>query len=193
MQQSDIIKFLCSQVKFYPEELDSFLLAGKPGRLKKGDYFIREGQVCRSVAFIHEGVFSFILQNDKETQIKDFSGKNKFLTAYSSMITRTSSAIFIRSETDSVLTIWSAELLLGLIETNIHWAVWGFSMANYLYRRKEKREISLLTESPESRYHDLTREFPEIVQQVPQYLVASYLGIRPQSLSRIRSRLASAH
>ncbi|WP_291033697.1 hypothetical protein [Dyadobacter sp. 50-39] len=52
---------------------------------------------------------------------------------------------------------------------------------------------SLYTDSPEQRYQNLFDNFPDIAQRIPQYYIASYVGIKPQSLSRIRKRLARKH
>lgn len=63
-------------------------------------------------------------------------------------------------------------------------------MVDKLYLRKEKKELELLKSSAEERYLHFLTDYPGLVQRVPQYHIASYLGITPESLSRIRSKLA---
>jgi CRP-like cAMP-binding protein len=63
-------------------------------------------------------------------------------------------------------------------------------LAERLYLRKEDREIAFLTQTPEQRYAALTQIFPGMIAQVPQRHLASYLGITPESLSRLKARLA---
>src|SRR5699024_6036628 len=158
---------------------------------KKGDYLIREGQVCKKLYFIHQGAISLFILEDGNEYVKDFSLNNKFITSYTSLQTQIPSKIYLRAEQDCELTTWNSSYLNILIESNLIWSKFARKMADYLYMRKESREISLLKDSAETRYTNLLKESPLVMQFFPQYLVASYLGIQPQSLSRIRSTLSS--
>jgi CRP-like cAMP-binding protein len=186
----NIAAFLKRITAFSDEEINDFMMLGKKVELAKEAFFISEGQVCKSFAFIHSGTFSFIISTDDGEHVKDFSGSNKFITSYSSFITQKPSQIFIRAEEKATLTQWSYDTYQELILSSENWKQFALKIANYLYLRKEKREISLLTETAEQRYLNMLKEFPDIIQHVPQYLVASYLGIKPQSLSRIRNKMA---
>jgi CRP-like cAMP-binding protein len=186
-----IAAFLKSLSAFSDEEINDFISIGKDIKLAKGEFLISEGQTCKSFSFIHEGAFSFLVLNDADEYVKDFSDNHKFITAYASFITQTPSKIFIRAEANAVLTQWSFDTYRALLHKSVHWQQFALKIANYLYLRKEKREISLLTESAEQRYLAMLQEFPDIIQHVPQYLIASYLGIKPQSLSRIRRQIAN--
>jgi CRP-like cAMP-binding protein len=186
----NISTFLQSISAFSDGEINDFMRIGKTVEMKKGEFLISAGQTCKSFSFIHEGTFSFLILNDEGEHVKDFSGSNKFITSYASFITQTPSQIFIRAEEKATLTQWSFDTYQQLLHSSEHWKQFALKIANYLYLRKEKREISLLTETAEQRYLNMLKEFPHIIQHVPQYLIASYLGIRPQSLSRIRNQIA---
>jgi CRP-like cAMP-binding protein len=186
----NISAFLQSISAFSDGEINDFMKIGKTVEMKKGEFLISAGQTCKSFSFIHEGTFSFLILNDEGEHVKDFSGSNKFITSYASFITQTPSQIFIRAEEKATLTQWSFDTYQQLLHSSEHWKQFALKIANYLYLRKEKREISLLTETAEQRYLNMLKEFPHIIQHVPQYLIASYLGIRPQSLSRIRNQIA---
>lgn len=182
--------FLKSISSFSDEEIEDFIFIGMDLEIKKGDFLISAGQTCKSFSFIHKGTFSFLIMNDDGEHVKDFSGDNKFITAYASFITQRPSQIYIRAEENATLTQWSFATYQKLLQSSEHWNQFALKIANYLYLRKEKREISLLTETAEKRYLNMLNEFPQLVQHVPQYLIASYLGIKPQSLSRIRSQIS---
>jgi CRP-like cAMP-binding protein len=101
-------------------------------------------------------------------------------------MTNTPSQFYIRAEQDCELSVWDGIFFKKLIKENHHWMIFAAAIANYLFLRKEKREISLLLYTAEQRYLHFIKEFPILHEQIPQFLIASYLNIRPQSLSRIR-------
>ena len=189
-REEQIRTFLERVTPFTADEIGEFIGKGKPMTVKEKDYFIRSGEVCRKCAFVHRGVFSFLLIVNGEEHVKDFSLGGKFLTAYTSFVTQTPSQLFIRAEQAAELTWWDSAYFASLTHHHLHWARFARQMAEYLYFRKERREIALLTESAEERYLALRQETPALLQEVPQYLVASYLGIQPESLSRLRKKLA---
>jgi CRP-like cAMP-binding protein len=186
-KEQQIINFLKKVGQFDEDELKDFVLRSKFLLIKKGDTIVKEGQLCHSIYFIHSGVISLFLLKDGEEHVKDFSLSGKFITVYTSMSTGQPSQIFLRAEQDCELSIWEASYFQKLIQQNQQWTFFAFRIAEYLFYRKEKREISMLLNTAEERYQNMLKEFPSLAQQVPQYLIASYLGIKPQSLSRIRN------
>lgn len=173
------------------EDIRHFLEKGQTVRVSKGDFLIRENQVCRKLYFIHQGAVSVFILKDGNEHIKDFSLHNKFITAYTSFQTENPSSIYLRAEQNCELTWWSKPVLNSLMNNNIHWTALAKNISDYLFMRKEKREISLLLDSAETRYLNFLKEYPQAFQAFPQYLIASYLGVRPQSLSRIRKALGT--
>jgi CRP-like cAMP-binding protein len=189
-KDQQILNFLKKTGQFSEAESDDFLSKRKNINVKKGDTIVKEGQLCHFIYFIHSGVISLFLLRDGEEHVKDFSLSGKFITSYTSMSTGLPSQIFLRAEQDCELSVWDASYFQNLIRQSHKWALFAIRMAEYLFYRKEKREISMLLQSAEERYQDMLKEFPSLAQQVPQYLLAGYLGIKPQSLSRIRNKIA---
>lgn len=173
------------------EQQQYFLNVCKTKEIKKGAYLVREGQTCRYLYFLHRGAVSLFLLKDGIEYVKDFSLDNKFVTSFTSFNAQTSSKVNLRAEQDCVVSYWDFDTVQMLKTTDLEWATFGRKVAESLFIRKEKREISLLMDSAEVRYQNLLLENPLITQVFPQYLIASYLGIRPQSLSRIRSKITS--
>jgi CRP-like cAMP-binding protein len=185
-----ITGFLKKSGNFADDELQDFLSRSKIVLVKKGETIVKEGQHCNAFYFIHSGVISLFLLKDGEEHVKDFSLSGKFITAYTSMSTGKPSQIFLRAEQNCELSVWDAPYLQSLISQNQQWTMFAWRIAEYLFYRKEKREISMLLHTAEERYQNMLLEFPSLAQQVPQYLLASYLGIKPQSLSRIRNKIS---
>lgn len=175
-------------------DIEAFATKAKPRLIKKRDFFVKEGDVCDSLIFIEKGLFRYFILHEGNDTTKDFAldSANPFCTAFTSFMSQSPSQIWIEALEDSTVLEWKGKDVLTLFETHPKWLLFSKRMAEHLYFRKEKREISFLKSSPEERYAEFLKDFPLLNQRVPQYMIASYLGIKPESLSRIRRRLAFA-
>ena len=88
------------------------------------------------------------------------------------------------------LLVWHYQVLQNLYESDMAWQKVGRRVAEMLYVRKEQRELSFLLLDAETRYRNMLAQFGTQADAIPQYFLASYLGIRPQSLSRLKRRIA---
>jgi CRP-like cAMP-binding protein len=85
---------------------------------------------------------------------------------------------------------WPYQLRLDLYASDMEWQKLGRRIAELLYIRKEQRELSFLLLDAPARYQRFCAQFGQQADRIPQYYIASYLGIRPQSLSRLRKTLS---
>jgi CRP-like cAMP-binding protein len=166
----------------------------KKREFKKGDFFIKEGMICEHLLFIHRGLFRYYLLHEGKDLTKDFAVDllNPFCTAYTSFVFQKPSEIWIGAEESSEVLVWGKSDVLPLFEEHFKWVLFAKHMAERLYYRKEQKEMELLKHSAEERYQHFLIHFPGVSQRVPQYHIASYLGITPESLSRIRLKLAKS-
>ncbi|HTN06437.1 Crp/Fnr family transcriptional regulator [Agriterribacter sp.] len=188
-KEKQVETFLIKTGLFDSVFLEEFLAERRSVDIKKGEFLVEEGQLCRSVYFLHSGIITLFLNKDGEEHVKDFLMGGKFITAYTSLITGKPSRIYLRAEQDIELSAWDGAYFKRLIAHHHTWTAFARAMAEQLFFRKEQREISLLHDTEEERYVQLLEEFSGLSQQVPQYLIASYLGIKPQFLSRIRKTM----
>lgn len=158
---------------------------------KKHELFCRPGQTCQQLIFIHQGVFRYFVLHADGDYTKDFAvdTQNALCTSFTSLITQEPSQIGIEALEDSTVWIWQAKDVLPLFETHHTWTLFAKRLTESMYIRKERRELTLLTRSPQENYRQFLIDFPKLDQRIPQYMIASYLGITPESLSRIRRRL----
>jgi CRP-like cAMP-binding protein len=159
--------------------------------LKKRTVFLKQNQVENQISFITEGVVRLYLPNklnDKEVTF-GFSFKNQFISAYDSFLTRKPSVYEL--ETLSASTIYSISYTdLQDVYNNTQFGnLIGRLTAERLFLLKSRREQSLLNETAEQRYFKLFDERPELIKIIPLKYVSSYIGVTPQALSRIRSRI----
>lgn len=174
------------------EEIDSFESQVTCKHLKKGEYFIREGKICKEVAFVRQGVFrSYYHSSSGEEITYCFTFSNAFLTAYSSLLSQAETAENIQALTDVELYSISRTALLKLEASSPNWVKLLKLIAEEQYIKLEKRIFILQKETAEKRYEDLLNNQPELLQLIPLNYLASYLGITQRHLSRIRKSLSN--
>jgi len=113
----------------------------------------------------------------------------EFITDYESFITQSPSKLAIQATVPSEVIILPHDVLVSLYEFSFYWNKFGRKVAENVYLNCKKRTEELLFLSPEKRYLTLMEQQPDYFQKYPLKHLASYLGITPQSLSRIRARL----
>lgn len=155
--------------------------------LKKKDYLIRAGSVCSFIGFIETGVLrSFILKDGDEFNL-DFYLTGSFVSSYTSFLTQLPAKTSIQALSNATVYSVSYEGFNNLLKSSAEWYKLGKYISDTLFIKKCRREKTLLINSAEERYNILLRTYPRIEQLVAQYHIASYLGIKPESLSRIKS------
>lgn len=170
------------------EEIEKTLTFAKRKILKKGDFFIREGKICKEVAFIVSGLFrSFYYSSEGEEVTYCFTFLNSFVTAYSSFISQEPTSENIEALSDIEMLTISRENIIVLEQSSTNWLRFSKIMAEQEYIKMEKRIFMLQKESAEKRYNDLINNHPDYLQLIPLNYLASYLGITQRHLSRIRS------
>ncbi len=161
---------------------------------KKGDIINKEGDIFRNIYIINSGIVrSYFIDNEGRdfTWYIHYSGglanmKNLFVVDYASFIKQEPSKLFFEVIEDAELFSIDFNSIQRLYNLSAKWERFGRLMADEGYYNIHHRTISLLTENAKTRYERLLKENPNLLQIVPQYYIASYLGITPQSLSRIK-------
>ena len=157
---------------------------------KKNSVVLKAGQVVNYLSFIETGMVRYYIPREIDDLTFDFIFAGNFISAYDSFLTRQPSTSQIATLTKTV--IWSVsfnDLQQIYVETNIGNTI-GRLASEGLYINKSKRELSLLNQSAEERYLNLFKEQPQLLRHIPLKYIASYIGITPQALSRIRKRIS---
>jgi CRP-like cAMP-binding protein len=158
---------------------------------EKGEAIIREGQIENYLSVIAKGcVRFFIYKNEVEINF-EFAFESNFCLSYASFLSRAPSLIFLEAIEDVTLISIPYESLQNLYSTSTYGERIGRLTTEAYYIWREKREIQLLSSTPEELYLDLLTQYPEYINRIPQKYLASYLKVQPESLSRIKRRIHS--
>ncbi|GAB2589019.1 Crp/Fnr family transcriptional regulator [Spirosoma areae] len=157
--------------------------------IARGDRILQEGQVCRYLSFVNQGLFRSYLLKDGKEHVRQFLFEGGFAVDIGSFLTQTPSPFYIEALEDSLILQLSQSDMDELCEGSFHFMKLGKKLADQSAINLIRRSVSLLVDAATKRYEDLLRERPQLIQRVPQYLIASYLGITPEALSRIRREI----
>jgi CRP-like cAMP-binding protein len=159
--------------------------------LKKNDHFLRMNEPCHYLGFVKKGTLRSYYINESGDEISFvFHVDNQLFTDYESILLKTTSKLNIQALEDTEVLLLHRDDLENLYKTESYWQEFGRKITESIYLSAKKRVENLLCYSPEKRYENLLIENPTIFQKVPQKYIASYIGITPQSLSRIRKRIS---
>ncbi len=159
--------------------------------LAANDYLLKAGEVCTFIAFINEGSFrTFYTKDDEHETNFLLNAAFDFTNNYESFTTGLPSNLSIQAIENSEVILLPKAGLMTLYETSFYWNKFGRMAAEHIFIRSKRRAEELLFMSPEERYLNLMKYNADFFQKFPLKYIASYMGITPQSLSRIRARLS---
>lgn len=155
----------------------------------KGDFFLKEGQVCKEVGFIEKGLVRYFFNKEGEEMISEFGKEGDFVCNYESFLDHSASHRNIQVIEDATLQIISYDNLQLLYKNVKEGEKFGRLACEQIFVNSLRQITSLYTDPPEKRYLHFINTYPDLQQRIPQYYISSYIGVKPQSLSRIRKRL----
>lgn len=157
---------------------------------RKGEFFVRTGEVCCNVGFVVKGLFRTYYELDGSEVVAGFFYEPGFVTEYSSFLRQEPShRTLVAMEPSRVLCMNFADLQTLYSEHGAEGERLGRLVAEHLFHAFNDRAASLMLETPEQRYLSFEQRSKHLLQRVPLYHIASYLNITPETLSRIRRRL----
>jgi CRP-like cAMP-binding protein len=156
---------------------------------EKGTYLLKEGEVAHSGYFIVQGCvreYKMVAGEDKTTA---FYTEHESAINFDSLTNQTPSHLNFECLEDTTVAIVNAEKENALYKRFPRFETFCRAGVEQMMGAQQAQLTTFITLKPEQRYQKLQRERPDLINRVPQFLIASYLGIKPESLSRIRSRL----
>lgn len=182
-----------SSMKLSEDECNQIMAKLKPKKLRKRQYFLQEGDVCKYMGFIVKGATRMFAVDERgHEHILHFGLEDWWVGDYESFYLLTPSKYFVEALEEVEMILVTNEQLQELAGTIPAIAAMLDSLNRGAVIANNKRMHAAISFTAEERYEDLARTYPHFFQRFPQNMIASYLGISPETLSRIR-KMAVKH
>lgn len=174
----------------YSPIADFALQQGKQVSFKKGDYFARQGEICKTMGFIVSGAFRYCCINSLgENRIVGYAFKDSFVGNYPAVQLQDKSNVDIQALCDCSVFVINYQQIAEFYETDKAHQKLGRRIAEALLWEAYGRIISIYSLTPEERYLEIITRCPDLLKVITLKELASYLLIRPETLSRIRKKI----
>ena len=186
--QELLFDFISKYVPLTADEKDTLVSLDIFRSVKKGTTLLKEGQQSKEGYFVLKGCIRtfYILDGDEKTTA--FYTELEGLTP-NCVITKTPSEYYISCVEDSIITVSNPDMEEEIFNKFPKFETLCRILSEELLAKQQINFDEFKTSSPEKRYLNLMQKRPDLIQRVPQHQLASYLGIKPQSLSRLRARI----
>jgi CRP-like cAMP-binding protein len=155
---------------------------------------VREGDVAHFIYWANQGVFRAGFTDSKgNVHSRAFFSPDTvpFVSAYVSFVMQEPSLVFLEALEDGEVLSWHRDYIQKLETTDFKWLYFFKKQLDVAIQLREKKEWQSYTLTPEEQYLAFVNDFPSLVHTIPQHYIASYLGIAPETLSRIRKRMSA--
>jgi CRP-like cAMP-binding protein len=161
----------------------------EPKKLKKKEFLLEAGKHCHGNYFVVKGCLRLYFVNNKlNEQIIQFGIENWWITDYDGLMSKQASTCYIQAIEPSEVLLLNEKNQAMLFEQIPHLETYFRIMMQKAYVAAQRRIGFIFNQTEEERYRHFSSRFPEFMQRVPQYMLASYLGFTPQFLSRLRAK-----
>lgn len=162
----------------------------KTVHLSKGDYFVESGKVCAMLGFVEEGICrSCYYSKSGDDYTRYFIYEGRFIGDINGFLDQVPSLEYIEAVSDCSILVLSRADFASLGQTIANWSTIFTKLNSYVLENKLKMASNMLAQDAPTRYLNFLEHYPGLCNRVPQSMLASYLGITPSSLSRIRRNI----
>jgi CRP-like cAMP-binding protein len=190
---SNLVSYINRFVTLTDEENQQFVDSFKETRVRKRQFIVQPDFTAKYRNYVVEGAFrAYIVCLEGRDHTIAFAIDDWWITDYNSYIFQKPATMFVVALEDSLILQIEYEKEQELKKANHKFETFFRIMAERSFASQQQRIISQLTQTAEARYDNFVRKYPQVVQKVPQYALASYLGMTTEFLSKIRNRRTPA-
>lgn len=186
-----LLKSLREKVQFTPKELELCTTFFIPKKLRKKQFLLQEGDICKYNAFVEKGILrSYTVDEKGNEHIVQFALEGWWITDLASFLSASLSTYTIEALEDTELLLLTPSAREQLMKQVPMFERYQRILLQNAYIALQARIAASLTETAEEKYIKMVTVYPGIVQRVPQHMIASYLGLTPETLSRVRKQIS---
>jgi len=183
-------KKLSEKIAFTQDEQAIIKTYLTPKKLRKKQYLLQEGDVCKVIAFVEKGALrEYSISENGAEHIIQFALEGWTISDLYSFLTGEPATYNIDALENSELVLISKAAQEELLKKVPKYETYTRLQLTGAYLAMQKRVTSIISLSLEQRYANLTSVYPNIIQRVPQHMIASYMGLTPETLSRVRRKM----
>ena len=181
---------LTEKIPFSQDELNLIKDHLTPKKIRKKQYLLQEDDVCKFIAFVEKGALrSYTVDEKGNEHIIQFALEGWTISDLYSFLTAEPATYNIDALEDSELVLINKPAHEKLLNQLWHYETYIRQQLTGAYIAMQRRITSIISSSLEERYAAFNALHPDIVQRVPQHMIASYMGLTPETLSRVRKRI----
>ena len=189
---SSLFNYIAPHIKLNEEDKELFISVLRMKKVKRKQFVEQPGYVSKYRSYVVEGALrAFFIGTDGQEHTISLAVDNGFIGDPGSFLFREPATLFVEAIEDSTLIQWSYESEQLLLEKISQFATVMMQRAQQIAVMMQRRVISHLNLSAEERYEEFARKYPAFLQRFPLYIIASYLGMTREFLSKIRNQKIS--
>jgi CRP-like cAMP-binding protein len=183
----DFETYITSKGNFTKDELKHMRSLSIVKKLRRKQLLLKEGEVCQYKIFVTKGLLkTYRLKDDGTEYIMRFAPENTWTTDHESYNNQTPSKYNIEALESTEVVLWTPEHLSELLETIPAFKSYSEKLITSSLNASHERILMNISYTSEEKYQDFITSFPDVFRRVPLHMVASYLGVSRETLSRIR-------
>ncbi|SOU86785.1 conserved hypothetical protein [Tenacibaculum dicentrarchi] len=187
MTSNQKLENLFKELNLFNNFKDIFLENAQILKIRKNDFFLKKGEICPYIGIIKSGsIFSFFENDDAEINVNELYSPLSLISSYRSFLTQFPSPASFKANSNTEIYIIHYQQYRNL-KNSIEWLNFFKAFSDALFVRKCLKDTTLMSLSTEGRYRLLIKQRRYIEQLFPQHIIASYLKMRPETLSRLKS------
>ncbi len=188
---TDFTSYLMNTVGLPQIEAEQLSFPLQRMQYEKGAILLKRGEVCKHSFFVEKGLLrSYMLEEDGKEHVIQFAPENWFIVDRSSVYFNDPSESYIEAIEDTEVVFIGEDFMCQAAKVSSIFGRYNDKLLHNHIRQMQKRINLLLGATAEKRYLSFIEMYPNLLLRVPQWMIASYLGITPESLSRVRKELA---
>lgn len=186
---ASFVEYLHEKGTLTTQELELLANASVQKRIRKNQYLLEEGEVSDFIGFVVKGSFRlFRLSADGEEHVMRFAIENWWVSDFTSFISGQPSLCYIEALEDSEVIRFTKEKWNSVLENAPNFKQVIDQLTGRNFEAHQNRIYSNISEPAEVRYENFVQQYPTLYNRIPLYMIASFLGLTRETLSRVRKQ-----